>query len=121
MSDSCRSFREKSLTAISKNNSVQKRLKFQPLFCIAFFMYPLDFLYTFLVLALLKNSEIPPTFLEMLISLSFNITIRLVFDAPAWFNASNAIPPVSAPVPYYCNYMFFSFFQISSHCHTKCC
>ena len=40
----------------------------------------------------------PPTFFEMLISLSFNITIILVLLLPASFSASNAMPPVNAPV-----------------------
>ena len=59
----------------------------------------LDFVYSLFVLNLLKSILTPPTFLDILISLSFKITVSFVSLLPASFNASNAIPPVSAPSP----------------------
>ena len=38
-------------------------------------------------------------FFDMDMLLSFRITIKFVFSSAALFNASNAIPPVSAPSP----------------------
>ena len=78
---------------------------------IIFFHLSLDLLYFFLLLNLVNNSLIPPIFLEILISLSFKITIKLVLDEPAWFRASNAIPPVKAPSPITAITEYFSFFK----------
>ena len=50
-------------------------------------------------------------FFEMLISLSFNITVNLVWLEPASFNASKAIPPVKAPSPITAITLFFSPFM----------
>ena len=48
---------------------------------------------------LLNISETPPTFFEIDIVLSFRTIIKLPFTRDALFNASYAIPPVSAPSP----------------------
>ena len=69
------------------------------IFNIIFLADILDFVYNFFVLNLLKNIFNPPTFLEILISLSFNITVILHWLYPASFKASIAIPPVNAPSP----------------------
>ena len=58
-----------------------------------------DFVYSFFVLNLLKNIFSPPTFLDILISLSFKIIVILHLLNPTSFNASIAIPPVNAPSP----------------------
>ena len=60
---------------------------------------------------MVKNLEIPPTFFDMLISLSFNITISLVLLLPASSKASNAIPPVRAPSPITAITWFSCFFK----------
>ena len=69
------------------------------IFLITLLAEILDFVYVFLVLNLLKNIFKPPIFFEILISLSFKITVILVLLYPASFNASSAIPPVKAPSP----------------------
>ena len=66
---------------------------------IIFFPDKFDFVYSFFVLNLLKNIFRPPMFFDMLISLSFNITVICVLLNPVSFKASSAIPPVNAPSP----------------------
>ena len=46
-----------------------------------------------------KYLAIEPTFLDIDILLSFNITIKFLFDLPALFSPSYASPPVRAPSP----------------------
>ena len=75
-----------------------------------FFAETFDFVYNFFVLSLLKNIFSPPTFLEILISLSFKITVIFDLLYPASFNASIAIPPVKAPSPITANTELCSFF-----------
>ena len=58
-----------------------------------------DLLYIFFTLILVSSAGIPPTFLDILISLSFNITVILELLLPASFKASIAIPPVNEPSP----------------------
>ena len=63
------------------------------------FMQLFDLLYVFFILIFVSNAGTPPTFLDILISLSFNITVILELLLPASFNASIAIPPVNEPSP----------------------
>ncbi|MNX61519.1 hypothetical protein D3C86_924530 [compost metagenome] len=58
-----------------------------------------NLLYRFDVVILVKYSFSAPTLGSMDIQLSFKITNRLDLEIPAWFNASNDIPPVKAPSP----------------------
>ena len=75
----------------------------------SFFIETFDLVYVLFVLNLLSNILTPPIFLDILISLSFNITVNLVLLHPASFNASKAIPPVKAPSPITANTELFSF------------
>ena len=55
--------------------------------------------YPSFVRTLLRYFDIPPTFLEMDISLSFRTIMKFFLIWAALFNASYAIPPVRAPSP----------------------
>ena len=63
------------------------------------------------VMILFKYPERAPTAGEIENSLSFKTTMRSFFDCPAWFSASNAIPPASEASPITTTTFFFSFFR----------